>query len=181
MSPLIKRQRNVALAGAVVLVVEIAAGVRSALAQPVENRPWSEMVIVVGHEVSLSLPDGYVEGKALGVTQNALQLDVRKTSNEDLYAEGPTTIARSLITVVRMRRGDNRAPRVASQTLGQAAVFGGLAGLGARNGLRGGLRNVGVQLGAAAAGVALGRKLDNRTVETVIRIVPEPGNAKSNE
>ena len=145
-----------------------------ALAQDVETRPWSEILIVVGRDIALSLPDGYVEGKATAVTADALELDVKATSNSDRYPKGHATIARSLVSVIRMRRGDGRAPRVAAQTIGAAAVFGGLAGFGARTGVRGSLRNAGIQIGAAALGTAIGRKLDDREVETVIRIVAEP-------
>jgi len=146
-----------------------------ALAQDVEYRPWSEILIVVGRDIALSLPDGYVEGKATAVTTDALELDVQTTSNRDKYPKGHATIARSLVSVIRMRRADERAPRVASQTIGQAAVFGGLFGLGARNGgVKGMVQGAGVTLGAATLGAALGRKLDDRKVETVIRIVAEP-------
>ena len=148
----------------------------SVLAQDVERRPWSELLIVVGHHVALSLPDGYVEGKALAVTRSALELDVEKTSNADAYPMGHATIARSSVSVIKLKRSDDRAPRVASQTIGQAAVMGGLFGaLGSRNGLRGSLRGVGIQIGAATAGAAIGRRLDNRHVETLIRVEPEPG------
>ena len=146
-----------------------------ALAQDVERRPWSELVVVVGHDIALSLPDGYVEGEALAVTHDALELDVRKTSNAGTYPKGHVTIPRSRVSVIRLRRGDNGAPRLASQTLGSAAIMGGLYGLGTRTGLRGNLRGVGVQLGAAAAGAVIGRRLDTRDVETLIRVIPEPG------
>lgn len=149
-----------------------------ARAQNVERRPWSELVVVVGHNVALSLPDGYVEGEALAVTDEGLEVDVEKTSNARVYPKGHTTIPRSRVSVIRFRRSDNRAPRVASATVGQAAIMGGLfGGLGSRTGLRGSLRGVGVQIGAAAAGAAIGRRLDNRDTETLIRIVPEPGDA----
>jgi hypothetical protein len=145
-----------------------------ALAQTVELRPWSEILIVVGHDVALSLPDGYVRGKAMAVTSDALELDIEESSNTAAFPKGPFTVSRSLITVVRLRKGDGRAPRVAGATIGQAAVFGGLAGLGARNGTRGMLRNAGIQIGAAALGSAIGRRLDDRQEETLIRIAPEP-------
>jgi hypothetical protein len=148
-----------------------------ALAQDVEHRPWSELVVVVGHDVALSLPDGYVEGRAVAVTNEALEVDVDKTSSTGAYRKGLTTIPRARVSVIRLRKGDNRAPRVASQLVGQAAVMGGLFGLVSRNGIRGDLRGVGVQLGAATAGAVIGRRLDNREVETVIRVVPDSDGA----
>ena len=146
-----------------------------ARAQDVERRPWSELVIVVGHHIGLSLPDGYVEGRALAVTQDALEVDVEKTSNAGAYSKGPTSIPRSRVSVIRLRQGDGRAPRVASQIIGQAAVVGGLFGaLNPRSGgLGGSLRSAGVQIGAATAGAMIGRRLDNRNVETLIRVVPD--------
>ena len=173
MPRLVNRTTHSGIAALVVAVI-IGAAPGRALAQDVESRPWSEILIVVGRDIALSLPDGYVEGKATAVTADALELDVRTTSNSDKYPKGPATIARSLVTVIRMRRSDGRAPRVAAQTIGAAAVFGGLAGLGSRNGVRGTLRNAGVQIGAATLGTAIGRKLDDREMETVIRIVAEP-------
>jgi hypothetical protein len=151
-----------------------------AIAQEFENRPWSEILIVVGHDIALSLPDGYVEGKATAVTQDTLELDVQTTSNRHAYPKGHTTIARPLVSTIKLRKDDGRAPRVASQTIGQAAVLGGLLGLGSRNhGLKGMAQGAGVSLGAATLGTVLGRKLDGRDMETVIRIVPEPGDVES--
>ena len=148
-----------------------------ALAQDVEHRPWSELVVVVGHDVAIPLPDGYVEGRAVAVTNEALEVDVEQTSSTGAYRTGLTIIPRARVTVVRLRKDDNRAPRVASQIVGQAAVMGGLFGLVSRNGIRGNLRGVGVQLGAATAGAVIGRRLDNREVETVIKVIPESGSA----
>ena len=175
MPRLMNRTHHREAAAALVIAAAICATPDRALAQDFETRPWSEILIVVGRNIALSLPDGYVEGKATAVTPDALVLDVQATSNKDAYPKGRATIARSLVSVIRMRRGDGRAPRVASQMIGQAAVFGGLAGFGSRNGVRGSLRNAGIQIGAAALGSAIGRKFDDRKVETVIRIVAEPG------
>ena len=157
------------------LMTGLAMAPKPTLAQDVEYRPWSELVVVVGHDVALSLPDGYVEGRAVAVTNDALEVDVDKTSHTGAYRKGLTTIPRARVSVIRLRRDDNRAPRVASQIVGQAAIMGGLFGLGSRNGIRGNLRGVGVQLGAATAGAVIGRRLDNREVETVIRVVPDSG------
>jgi hypothetical protein len=166
---------DIRISTALVLAVGLLIAPDHALAQNVERRPWSELVVVVGHEIALSLPDGYVEGEALAVTDEGLEIDVAKTSNARVYPKGQTTIPRSRVSVIRLRKSDDRAPRVASATIGQAAIMGGLFGLGSRGGLRTSLRGVGVQIGAAAAGAALGRRLDNRKVETLIRVVPEPG------
>jgi hypothetical protein len=173
MPRLLNRLHQTGMAALVVAVI-IGGTPGRAFAQDVESRPWSEILIVVGRDIALSLPDAYVEGKATAVTTDALELDVQASSNNSKYPKGRATIARSLVSVIRMRRSDGRAPRVATQMLGTAAVFGGLAGLGSRNGVRGSLRSAGVQIGAAALGTALGRKLDDREVETVIRIVTEP-------
>ena len=151
----------------------------AALAQDVEYRPWSELVVVVGHHVALPLPDGYVEGRAVAVTNDAIEVDVVRTSNVGPYQKGLTTIPRQRVSVIRLRRSDNRAPRVASQIIGQAAVMGGIFGLASRSGVRGNLRGAGVQIGAATAGAVLGRRIDNRQVETVIRVAPEPVNVAS--
>jgi hypothetical protein len=181
MTRLVNRTHNGRIAAVLIIAAGIWAAPRQARAQDVEVRPWSEILIVVGHNVGLSLPDAYVEGEALAVTSNALELDVEKTSNAAAYPKGRVTIARSLVSVIRLRKGDGRAPRVASQTIGQAAVVGGLAagfgGFGSRNGIRGSLKSAGVQIGAAALGSAIGRRLDDRDVETLIRIAPEPGAA----
>jgi hypothetical protein len=176
--PRLMNPAHIRTAATLVLALGLLTAPKPALAQDVERRPWSELLIIVGHNVSLSLPDGYVEGKTLAVTRNALELDVEKTSNADTYPMGRVSIARSSVSVIKLRRSDNRAPRVASQIIGQAAVMGGLFGaLGSRNGLRGNLRGVGIQIGAATAGAAIGRRLDDRDVETLIRVVPEPDGA----
>ena len=178
--PRLMNPAHIGTAATLVLALGLLTATKPALAQDVERRPWSELLIIVGHNVSLSLPEGYVEGKALAVTRNALELDVEKTSNADTYPRGRVSIARSSVSVIKLKRSDNRAPRVASQTIGQAAVIGGLFGLGSRHGVRGSLRQAGVQIGAAAAGVAIGRRLDNRDVETLIRVVPEPAGSAGN-
>jgi hypothetical protein len=167
------------MAATLVLAAAICAAPDGVLAQDVETRPWSEILMVVGHDVALALPDGYVEGKALAVTPEALEMNVQKTSNADVYPKGHATIARSLVSVIRLRRSDGGAPRVATQTIGQAAVIAGFAGLASRNPVRSSLRSAGVQIGASTLGVAIGRRLDDRDVETLIRIAPEPENADS--
>jgi hypothetical protein len=174
MPRLTKPGRHITIA-AVLAATSLVTLPEHARAQDVEHRPWSELVVVVGHNVALSLPDGYVEGRALAVTHEALVLDVEKTSDAAMYPKGHTNVPRTRVSVIRLRRSDDRAPRVASQVIGQAAIMGGLFGLGSRSGIRGSLRGAGVQIGAATAGAVIGRRLDNRDIETVIRIVPEPG------
>lgn len=144
-----------------------------ALAQDVETRPWSEILLVVGHDIGLSLPDAYVEGKAVAVTPEALEIEVQRTSNAKAYPKGSATIARPLISVILMRKDDGRAPRAATRTIGRSAVFAGLLGLGWGGGFGGILRGAGVQIGAATAGAAIGRRFDKRQIDVVIRIVPE--------
>jgi len=168
-----RHDRKVAVA-ALIVAASLCAAPRQALAQDAESRPWSEMLIVVGHDVALSLPDGYVEGRAVAVTRDALEMEIRETSNAAAYPKGPASIGRSLISVVLLRRTEDGAPGVAAQTVGQAAVFGGLAGLGSRRSLRDTIGRTALTMGAAAAGAIIGRRLDRRQVETVIRIRPAP-------
>ena len=176
---LVNLVRSIGRAAIFTLVTGLSMSPGVALAQDVEHRPWSELVVVVGHNVALPLPDGYVEGKAVAVTNDAIEVHVERTSNVGSYQKGLTTIPRTHVSVIRLRRSDNRAPRVAAQIIGQAAVMGGIFGFASRTGIRGSLQGAGVQIGAATAGAVIGRRLDNRQVDTVIRVAPEPGNVAS--
>ena len=174
-----KRNGRALAVGMLLICAWTSAGQNVTVAQVVEHRPWSEILLVVGNKVALSLPDGaYVQGKALAVLPEALELNVDKTSNPDLYPQGENSIPRSQISVMEVWIKRRRDFPIATHVIGSATSPAGIIGIGAigaRIGGYGGLAaHTAVTLGGAIVGVMIGKKLDTEEVATLIRIVSEP-------
>jgi hypothetical protein len=89
---------------------------------------WNELAaLIVGHDVALPLAGGVVvEGEALSVRDDALMLDVRRSSDRSRYPNGQTPIARTLVTEVRLMERPGTGGRVLGTVVG--ALVGLVAG-----------------------------------------------------
>ena len=138
---------------------------------------WNELANrVPGKKATVALTDGEIlDGKVLTLSADSLTMNAGKTSSPQKYPKGMLTIARSSVSVVRLRetKGMFRALGTASGALGgylisifplsyyhneggsEAVITGIVAGL------------VG---GGAAIGYAIGREMDHHV--TVISVVP---------
>ena len=153
---------------------------RRAAAQNEVERSWSEIPSIVGSEISLALPDlTYVQGKALAIRADGLDMDVKKTSDSKLHPKGKTTIPRALISVIELRTKRRGRFPLAARVVGTAGSLGGLI-LGGVLGNKSGDGNsilIGMAAGTVAGavgGVLLGRQIDMDSETTFIRILSEP-------
>ncbi|OFW00143.1 MAG: hypothetical protein A3H94_03410 [Acidobacteria bacterium RIFCSPLOWO2_02_FULL_60_20] len=153
---------------------------RRAAAQNEVERSWSEIPSIVGSEISLALPDlTYVQGKALAIRADGLDMDVKKTSDSKLHPKGKTTIPRALISVIELRTKRRGRFPLAAKVVGSAGSLGGLI-LGGVLGNKSGDGNsilIGMAAGTVAGavgGVLLGRQIDMDSETTFIRILSEP-------
>jgi len=156
-----------------------------AVAQTAVELPWSEIApLIVDQEIAVVLPDTtYIQGKALAVREDALELDVKKTSDRRLHPKGRTTIPRAAASVIELR--EMRQFPIGAIGGGVAGYLGG-ALLGAITGM--GIEKItgndtdfptgallGGQVGAIAGAVVggrLGHNLDRRNI--LIKIIPDP-------
>ncbi len=90
---------------------------------------WSELgQAVAGRTVQMVLPDGTsLKGPVLNVTSEALEIQIKKTSNRQTYPKGQISIPRSSVSVLRYTqvRGRWRAIGTAIGA-GASAVVGSL-------------------------------------------------------
>ncbi|MBI2819981.1 MAG: hypothetical protein HYX73_08380 [Acidobacteria bacterium] len=153
-----------------------------ALAQTAVELPWSEIApLIVDREIALALPDGtYIRGKALAVQADALEMDVKKTSDSRLHPKGHTTIPRASASVIELRQ--MRKFPVGAIAGGGAGYVGGVYlgyGIGRiatkEDEIGGPLLGAMISaIAGAIVGGRLGHDLDQRN--TLIKIVPEPPN-----
>ena len=94
---------------------------------PAEVR-WNELAtLLVGHQVSVPLGGGVVvEGETLSVREEALMLDIRKTSDASRYPKGQTPIPRASITEVQIMEHRGAGGRILGTVVG--ALVGMVAG-----------------------------------------------------
>jgi hypothetical protein len=136
---------------------------------PVEVK-WSELgALISGRTVELTLPGGpKLKGDVVTVREDALVLDVRKTSDAKAYPEGGATIPRASVTMLKLEQPRSHRRR------NVGAVIGIGAGLGLEVLFDKAVGRPEVVFGAmlgSIAGYYIGAAADKK-VGTVIRIVP---------
>jgi len=138
---------------------------------------WNELSgLAVGKDVNLHLTDGaQVQGELLAVRNDALSIDVGKTSNQAAYPKGQQEIPRASISTFEMKRLKTVRWRVAGTSAG---VVGGIfTGAGVGVGLCRRSCGAGAIWGGIGAGVAvgiLGNRLGHEAdmQRTVVKIIP---------
>ena len=148
-------------------------------AQSEVKRTWREIAYVVDHEIALSLPDGsYLQGKALAVRPDSIDMDVKETSEPNLHPKGETTVPRSSISSIELRTKRRSGRSIGAKSVASAASVGGLI-LGGVIGRKGGSADstfVGMAVGTivgAVGGVLVGQRLDTEQESVFIRVVPD--------
>ena len=147
---------------------------------------WSELgQAVAGRTVQMVLPDGTsLKGPVLNVTSEALEIQIKKTSNRKAYPKGQFSVPRSSVSVLQMRevKGSWRAIGTAlgagaGSTLAWFVAQGvfHFTGEGSATPGRTGIV-AGLGAGVTAAGYFLGREADKRA--TIITIVREEASAE---
>ena len=175
-------RKQATLVGMMLMFFWLPLSQRGAAAQT-EERSWTELpIFIVGREIALALPDlTYVQGKALAIRADGLDMDVKKTSDGKLHPKGKTSIPRASVSVIELRTKRRGRFPLAAKVVGGAGTLGGmiLGGVLGNIGNNSGDGNpilIGMAAGAVAGavgGVLLGRQLDMEEETVFIRVVPD--------
>ncbi len=154
------------------------AGVQVTQAQSeYQSLSWSKLgAAVANQEVTLVLSSGVrVKGTVESVLEDALAVNIHKTSNTRLYAAGQASIARKDISEVRIKRVKGPGRVIGAAGIGAAGAFASLPWALSENRV-----NVSdssrmaswavISAGCVVGGYLIGRAID--TKETVITIGP---------
>ena len=139
---------------------------------------WEELSgLVIDKRISTTLPDGTrLEGTALAVRQEALVLDVQKTSNRKLHPKGQTEVPRQDVGEIRVIRVGGPFMRI---FLGILGGFGGALATSALGFVVDSVAVlvptmlIGIPL-AAVAGYYAGKFLDTHTTRLLIQDAGQP-------
>ena len=142
-------------------------------AKPLELK-WNEVAAVIaGHTVELTLAGGaFVRGEAIAIREDALVLDVKKTSANSVYQKGNGAIPRNTIDLIKLERARGGWGRTLGTVVGvlTGLSVGGWATSHTHSAGAGIPTFLGIASGISVAGYYAGREIDRKT--TLIRIVP---------
>lgn len=143
-------------------------------ARPVELK-WGELAPLIGNQkVQLALPDGAViSGETIAVRDDALVLDVKKTSNNAAHPKGNAAIPRDSVTLLQLERRSNKGARAIGTTVGivSGVIGGAYIAAKAANDSAGAFLGTwtGIASASSVGGYLLGKELDKQT--TYIKVV----------
>ncbi len=162
---------SLAILLAVVLAAPLAAIAES---RPIELK-WSELGSrIQGRDVGLVLPDGTaLRGEVEAVREDALVLNVKKTSNSKAQPKGNALIPRTSVTVLSLQESRGKWGRSVGVTLGALTgmVLGGYVAATNTRSASAGLSTFLALSGAGTlTGYFLGKSADGRVTD--VRVVP---------
>ncbi len=140
---------------------------------------WQDVSILNGKNVSLVLPKGpLITGKVLGIDDDALRLNVSRTTDPAAYPKGEVRVPRASLRILEVQTKGHKF-RVIGTIIG--AVAGFAAGLGAAIEIQGGIFGnehpgaagaalTGITAGGTVAGYLVGNRADRRS--TTYEILP---------
>ena len=135
--------------------------------------PWSDLgAMVAGHRVNLVLPDGAaLQGQVLAVREDALVLNINKTSNRQAYPKGQNVIRRPLVSTLQLEtsRSSGKTVGVIVGALGGLILGGDLVAHLAQSEAAGVSSFFAISTASSLAGYYIGKHHDRQA--TVIRIV----------
>ena len=127
----------------------------------------------MGSEVEMSLPGATIRGEVVALRDDALVMDVHKTTNSKVVPKGNALLPKSSITLLKVIRAPGKAGRTMGTTVGviSGLTIGGYTAAKTANSPGPGITVfITVASAIAVGGYFLGRKLDSRT--TLIRVIP---------
>jgi len=165
------RKSLVALMVAVTLASQSMAIAETA---PVELK-WSELSFhVQGRDITLVLPDGAsVSGEVEAVREDALVLNIKKTSSSNAHPKGNAVIARASVSVLSLKETRGKWGRTVGVALGTitGAGLGGYVAVNGSQSAGAGLTTfIAITAAGTLAGYFLGKTADGRG--KLIRIIP---------
>lgn len=136
---------------------------------------WNELSpLILGHTVTIVLPAGAtVSGEAVAVRDDALMLEVRRTSDSRIQPKGQASIPRSSVTTLQISETKAVGGRVLGVVLGLLIGMVGGGEIAAHADQREGpavATFTAVAVTGAVGGYYLGKSVDRHT--TMIRVVP---------
>ena len=160
---------SVALSLTMLLLGQTSAFAASA---PLELR-WNELnAAIYGRIVELTLPDAsIVKGEVAAIREEALVLEVKKTSNAKAFPLGNAVIPRSSVTLLKLEKRSGKTGRTMGTTFGVlgGVVLGGYIAAKTANSPGSGIAIFLATASAiSVAGHLAGRAADKRT--TLIRV-----------
>ena len=135
---------------------------------------WSDLgPTVAGHRVQLVLPDGArIQGQVVVVRDDALVLNVNKTSNSQSHPKGQQVVPRASVSTLQLEsnRGSGKTMGVIVGALGGLILGGDLVAHAARSEAAAVPAFFGISTASTLAGYYIGKAHDRQA--TIIRIVP---------
>jgi hypothetical protein len=146
----------------------------SAESKPLELK-WNELAsMIVGHVVQMALPDStIIEGEAISAREDALLMDINRTSDSSVYPKGNARIPKASVQLIQLERRRGSWGRNLGTIIGvlSGVVLGAyVAGTRTHSAKAGIPTFLGIAGGVSVGGYVVGRGLDKRT--TLIKIVP---------
>ena len=162
-----------------VLAILLAVALAIPFAASAESRPielqWGELGSrLQGHDIDLVMPDGTaLRGEVEAVREDALVLNVKKTSNSKAHPKGNGLIPRSSVSTLSIQESRGRWGRTVGVTLGALTgmVLGGyVAATNTRSASAGLSAFLALSGAGTLTGYFLGKSADGRV--TYVRVVP---------
>jgi hypothetical protein len=137
---------------------------------------WSELApIILEHRVKVVLPGGQeIQGQAVAVREDALVLDIEKTSDRKAYPKGQGSIPRTSLTTLQVetiRGSGGRTMGLIAGVLGGVVLGGDLIAHTAHSEAAAISSFLGISTGSAIAGYYAGRGHDRQV--TIVKILHE--------
>jgi hypothetical protein len=173
--------RAVALLATALLGVAPALSAREKKVQVRVQAPWEELApFVERRDIETVLTNGvYLRGRAEQVLPDALEVQVKKTSDVALVPRGRGRIPRELVTVLTVKWKTRRARAVLTPVMAVAlpyAVFVTLVfGMGVdTDDLGGAVTSIPLLIGSATVGYLLGDRIDTKWMRVIVDPKPPP-------
>lgn len=135
---------------------------------------WSELgPMITGQRVKLVLPDGaQIQGQTVAVREDALVVNISKTSDRKSYPKGQNVVRRASVSTVQLEtsRSSGRTVGVIVGSLGGLILGGDLVAHTAHSEASAIPAFFGISTGSAILGYYLGREHDRQV--TIIKIAP---------
>jgi len=129
---------------------------------------WDGLSEIVGQNVHVVMPDGArIEGRANKLEADALEVEIRKTTNKAAYPKGKFLVARATLRAVDVDR-NSKGWRITGLAIGGTigVLFCSVFVPGTAN--RRAAADVAAAAGLTAGGYLLGRMADRHTITYVI-------------
>jgi len=135
---------------------------------------WNDLApLISGQSIQIDLGEGgIVKGEALVVREDALMMEVKRSSKPAIYSKGNTSIPRNRITAIKLERTRGSGGRITGTVLGILAGLAFGSGVALQTDSKGGgsALFVVIAAGLGVGGYYAGKAFDRKT--TLIRIVP---------